>query len=121
MESVLVAQRGQARAEADERRRQLLESGPGRCGGAAGGGAISAISTGDGAGAAGGTAGGGAAGVRSAACACGEAMGALHERGEKLQTLQTSMASLASEAETLYGTARKIRERSEHNSKWLPF
>ena len=118
MKSVLVAQRGQARAEADERRRQLLESGPGRCGGAAGGGAIS---TGDGAGAAGGTAGGGAAGVHSAACACGEAMGALHERGEKLQTLQTSMASMASEAETLYDTARKIRERSEHNSKWLPF
>ena len=120
MESVLVAQRGQARAEADERRRQLLESGPGRCGGAAGGGAIS---TGDGAGAAGGTrtACGGAAVVHSAACACGETMGALHERGEKLQTLQTSMASMASEAETLYGTARKIRERSEHNSKWLPF
>ena len=118
MESVLVAQRGQARAEADERRRQLLESGPGQCGGAAGGGAIS---TGDGAGAAGGTAGGGAAGVHSAACACGEAMGALHERGEKLQTLQTGMAAMASEAETLYDTARKIRERSEHNSKWLPF
>ena len=118
MESVLVAQRGQARAEADERRRQLLESGPGRCGGAAGGGAIS---TGDGAGAAGGTAGGGAAGVHSAACVCGEAMGALHERGEKLQTLQTGMAAMASEAETLYDTARKIRERSEHNSKWLPF
>eukprot|EP00964_Phaeocystis_antarctica_P062494 scaffold37443_cov62-Phaeocystis_antarctica.AAC.4 len=47
-------------------------------------------------------------------------MGALHERGEKLQTLQTGMAAMASEAETLYDTARKIRERSEHNSKWLP-
>ena len=120
MESVLVAQRGQARAEADERRRQLLESGPGWRGGAAGA-AGAADAAGGGAGSAGGTAGGGAAGVHSAACVCGETMGALHERGEKLQTLQTSMASMASEAETLYDTARKIRERSEHNSKWLPF
>jgi hypothetical protein len=48
-------------------------------------------------------------------------MGALHERGEKLQALQSSVASMASEAETLYGAARKIRERSEHNSRWLPF
>ena len=114
MQALLVAQRGQARAQADERRRQLLESGPGRRGGAAG-------SAGERAGAAGGTAGGCAAGVGSAAGACGEAMGALHERGEKLQTLQSSMASMASEAETLYGAARKIRERSEHNSRWLPF
>ena len=52
---------------------------------------------------------------------CGEAMGALRERGEKLQTLQTSMDAMASEAETLYGTARTIRERSEQHSRWLPF
>ena len=46
---------------------------------------------------------------------------ALRERGEKLDTPQTGMAAMAAEAETLYETTRQIRERAEHNSKWLPF
>ena len=59
--------------------------------------------------------------MTGAAGACGEAMNALRERGEKLETLHAGMAKMSDEAESLFETARKIREKNEQNSRWLPF
>ena len=101
MEAVLKAQREKAKADADARRAQLLAGGPGGAVGSSGGAASSAVA--------------GAAG------ACGEAMNALRERGEKLENLHAGMAKMSDEAESLFETARKIREKNERNAKWLPF
>lgn len=109
MEAVLKAQRAKAKADADARRAELLAGGPGRsrgsppCGAASGSrGAASSAATG-------------------AAGACGEAMDALRERGEKLENLHAGTAKMSDEAESLFEAARKIREKTEHNSRWLPF
>ena len=106
MEAMLEAQRATAKQDAEARRKQLLEGGPAR------GGAATPR----------GTAGATPAGAAGGACgACGEALSALAERGEQLQRLHEGMARMTDEAEGLFDAARKIRERNERNSRWLPF
>ena len=55
----------------------------------------------------------------SAAAGAGEAMAALHVRGEKLQELGRKVGDLGKDAEDFAAMARQIRQRAEKNSRWF--
>lgn len=50
-----------------------------------------------------------------------EAMNALHERGEKLGTLNDRAAQMGNEAEDFHAMAKKLRQQAEKQARWLPF
>ena len=46
-------------------------------------------------------------------------MQALHERGEKLSTLQDKVANLGNEAEDFFAMSKQLRQQAERNSRWF--